>query len=361
MEITKNIENFVAFIQSLTPSSKIATIHDTDPDGMSAAVLLKKSLERLNLQLKLILPKNHGQRNVSNELLKELKENDIDTIIYLDIAAETYPEVHRLDNFKILVIDHHPSLESIPVNFTIVKPEFLQDELKNHQFCTAELVFKLFSELTDIADLDWLAAVGIIGDSCYPHRKEFVDSVLTKNKVKIKEQIFDTEFSDVTEFCSYADCVGTKHAYKKVFESLYNSDNYKQAIEGLQEFTPVKKEIHKALDNFDKEKEVHGDLVLYSFQSDYYINSVVSTILSHNNVKPTITLLVAQDVGTFMKISARRQDLGEDMGKLLRRATMHLPDANGGGHIPAAGATVRKEDFEKFKKNVLKEHKELEK
>ena len=357
MELTKNVQNFELFIQSLTPSSRIAAVHDTDPDGMTSVVLLKKGLERLNLKLEVNIPKHHGERDIPDELLKELQEHNIDTVIYLDIAAETYPDADKLANYKVLVLDHHPSHEVIPVNFTTIKPEFLQDELKNHEFCTAELVYRLFGELTDMKDLDWLTAVGIIGDSCYKHRKEFVDEVLKKNKVKVKPNVFDTEFSDVTEFCSYADCVGTKHAYKTVFESLYYATDYKQAIKGLEEFTPVKKEIHKILDNFEKEKEGHGDIVFYVFQSDYYINSVVSTILSHNNVKPSTTLLVGQDVGTFVKVSARRQDLKEDMGKLLRKATKDIPDANGGGHIPAAGATVRKEDFEKFKKKVLAEHK----
>ncbi|MCF7798607.1 DHH family phosphoesterase [Candidatus Woesearchaeota archaeon] len=357
MELTKNVHNFIAFIQSLSPTSRIAAVHDTDPDGMSSAVLLKKGLEKLNFKLELNIPKHHGERNIHDELLKELKEHNIDTVIYLDIAAETYPDIKRLENYKVLVLDHHPTIKDIPVNFTIIKPESLQDELDNHQFCTAELVYRLFSELTSMEELQWLACVGIIGDSCYKPRKNFVDKVLTENKVHIKPNIFDTEFSDVTEFCSYADCVGTKHAYKTVFESLYYAKEYKQAIESLKEFAPVKTEIHRALDNFEKEKEVHGNIIFYNFQSDYYINSVVSTILSHNNTKPSTTLLVAQEVGSFMKISARRQDMKENMGKLLQKATKHLPDATGGGHIPAAGATVRKEDFNDFKKNILKEHK----
>ncbi len=356
MEISKNIENFIAFIQALTPSSRIAVIHDTDPDGMSAAVLLKKGLQRLHLVPKLIIPKHHGKRDIPDALLEELRKNNIDIIIYLDIAAETYPDAKKLEQYNVLVLDHHPSLESIPINFTTIKPEFLQDELKNYQFCTAELVYRLFSEITDMQDLDWLAAVGIIGDSCYPVRKEFVDPILKKNKVQIEKNIFDTPFSDVTEFCSYADCVGTRHAYKVAFESLDSSSNYKEAVKRLQEFLPVKKEIHLSLNAFEKKKEVHKDLIFYTIESDYYINSVVSTILSHNKVPSHTTLIVSQNVGAFMKISARRQDMKEDMGKLLRKATAHLEDANGGGHIPAAGATVRSEDFETFKKNIIAIH-----
>jgi len=358
VEISKNIENFVAFIQSLTTSNRIAVVHDTDPDGMSAAVLLKKGLQRINRSATIFIPKHRGERSVPDEMLDEFTQHNIDTIIFLDIAAETYPDAQELDSYKVLVLDHHPSKEDIPPNFTIVKPDMLQDHLKNYQFCTADLVYTLFSEFVDMSDLDWIAAVGIIGDSCYIHRKDFVDKVLKQNNVPIKKNVFDTEFSNVTEFCSYADCVGTRHAHKVAFESLDYAANFKEAIEGLQEFLPVKNEIHKALDEFPKKKETHKNIIFYKFQSDYFINSVVSTILSFHHVPKNTTLFVCQEVGGFIKVSGRRQDLKVDMGMLMKKATEHFNDANGGGHIPAAGGTIRKEDFESFKKKVLQIHKE---
>ena len=60
--------------------------------------------------------------------------------------------------------------------------------------------------------------------------------------------------------------------------------------------------------------------------------------------------------GNRVTLSARRQDRKKDMGKLLHDSVYGLPDGNGGGHVPAAGASLLRQDYPEFKKRLLENH-----
>jgi hypothetical protein len=57
--------------------------------------------------------------------------------------------------------------------------------------------------------------------------------------------------------------------------------------------------------------------------------------------------------GDLMTISGRNNQSKIAMNKLIKIALEGLPDANGGGHIPAAGGRCRVEDYPKFKEKVI--------
>jgi nanoRNase/pAp phosphatase (c-di-AMP/oligoRNAs hydrolase) len=42
------------------------------------------------------------------------------------------------------------------------------------------------------------------------------------------------------------------------------------------------------------------------------------------------------------------------MGKLMRDGTRYLEGAVGGGHAPAAAAKIKRDDFSRFKNNLIK-------
>lgn len=353
MKLTKEVlEKFTHFTNSITDKDKVCVLHDTDMDGVTAGVLAKKGLQEIGIEPAIVTPMYHGERSITLDFAQKLMDNEITVLIAVDLPIESYDGIDLLSELKVMVIDHHP-IEKEPAGVTIIKPQLMELDFEPSQICAANLVYNLFDSLADMSQYDWLAALGMMADSTYQTEKDFVDKVLVKNGNKVKKDVFATDFSRAASYGTYADCVGGKDAYDKLFAAFDESSDYKEAISKLTEFAPVEKEVNKLLRNFDKKKEeLDGDLVFYEITAKYRVNSIVSTILSHKKV-PDKTLVVAEKRDDDYKLSGRRQDLKVHVGNMFRECVAGLEDANGGGHRPASGARVLKKDYETFKKKVI--------
>jgi single-stranded DNA-specific DHH superfamily exonuclease len=93
-------------------------------------------------------------------------------------------------------------------------------------------------------------------------------------------------------------------------------------------------------------------LIFYIIKSKYRIKAPLNTRLSLEMPNKTI-LLLQESEGGKISISARRRDEKVAVNDLLENAIVGLEGASGGGHIPAAGATIRKQDLQKFKENIM--------
>jgi len=69
---------------------------------------------------------------------------------------------------------------------------------------------------------------------------------------------------------------------------------------------------------------------------------------------PNKTLVVCQQNGKMIDISARRQDRKVAVNNLLIEATRGLQNATAGGHIPAAGARILAKDWNLFKQRIIR-------
>lgn len=355
MKITnKNkLEEFHAFINSINDSDKVAVIYDTDMDGISSGVVTVKALEKLGKIVHFQRSRTPGTRTLTQDLLDVFEKEHITKILFLDLPVEGYANANEINKYDVMVIDHHPLIQEHNKNFTIIKSFDLQTETQGHKYCTAHMSYDLFSSMTNIEDIDWIAATGIIGDITYQTQKKFVDSILNKYDFTIKDNPFDTEIGEVVQYVTYATCIGTQEEMNNIFDALYNATTPQKTIEGLKHLTPVKEEFEKLIQNYDSNKEIISDeLIIYEFEAQYYINSPVSTTISQIKDKHK-TIITAHFKDDIVSISARRQDGKHHMGDMLRECTQDLPEANGGGHAPAAGAKVQKKDYQTFKERAI--------
>lgn len=355
----EKVNEFKAFIKSITDNDKLAVIYDTDMDGISSGVLTVKALERMGITVSFQRSRTPGSRILTQDLLEVFEKKSITKIIFLDLPIETYTNTHEIKDYDVLVIDHHPRTPNYDKKIISVKSFDVQTELPGHKYCSTHLVYDLFSELTDMKEFDWILITGIIGDITFDKHKELVDSTLQKYNVKEKPNYFDTEIGELIQYTTYATCIGTQEEMNKIFNALYFAKNHKDAISKLEHLNPVKEEFEKLVLEFENNKEEIGDdLVFYEFEAEYYINSPVCTALSQTKV-PDKSLLCIHFKDGRANISARRQDGKVHMGELLRDCVKDLKDSNGGGHPVAAGAKVNTDDYETFKKRVIlwvKEH-----
>ena len=90
---------------------------------------------------------------------------------------------------------------------------------------------------------------------------------------------------------------------------------------------------------------------LYEDKSKYGVGiRAVKGIISDNQ----LFIAYKQNDDGLVHMGARRNDQQLNCAEVLKKAVSGLEGATAGGHVPAAGARCKKEDFNQFKKNLIK-------
>ena len=118
----------------------------------------------------------------------------------------------------------------------------------------------------------------------------------------------------------------------------------------------AEEDISKWMNNLDK-IEKYGELIVYEIKPKYKIHSTLSTQINLRFF-PNNTVIVISDYENkeLLEISARDQRCIIKLNEFLRDLVKDLPDSTAGGHIPAAGARIRKEDLNIFKKRLIEKY-----
>ncbi|MBS3152547.1 DHH family phosphoesterase [Candidatus Woesearchaeota archaeon] len=364
-----HIQEFNSYIKNIKPEDKITVVyHGFCGDGVCSAIITVKSLER-TLERKVDITIHEPNVGFSNTLFEKLKTEKINKVIFVDLAIYKSIDIIKKAEklFDILVIDHHEYTNDLnSAKTTFIHSNFVNKNIPSNFYPASKLCYDLFSNLTNIEDLDWLSCLGLIADAGYKQWKEFLVKTMKRYGVKEKEDIFLTEFGKATANITSGESF-SEHA-DDVFEIIYNANSHKQILNNklLNECNKkVSDELKYWIDNRDK-AERHKDLIIYVINPKYKIGSTLSTILSFQYFKNSTTIIidtstkVISDEGyDYVKVSARDQNINVKVNKLLEMATKSLKGAKAGGHMPAAGGIIKREDMEIFKKKLIKFYDEL--
>ncbi len=345
----KAVQDFKAFIKRISKEDKVVLVYDRDGDGVSATAIAKISLSRKGIDSKAV----PSERANVEALINELKNLKPDFVIYFDLTGEGYPEViDALPQAKFMVIDHHKQYGS-PKGMLIIKPGKLGYKRDPSTYPTAKMSYDLFSKISDISDLKWMACVGIISDSTYLYWKRFVDSVLKAKKWENKD-VFESVPGKVAAVINASNTIYESRIHEAMELMLLASPAkiLKSDLAKLSE--TIKKEVDRHVAQYGRaEVFLNGKLVIFEFKSKYKIAGFVSNKMSKKHFPNNFFLVVERSRG-WVKISARSPLGGIPANSSLEKAMEGLRDAKAGGHAPAAGAAVREGDFEKFKKRLIK-------
>jgi len=350
------------FFKSLTLKDNIALLHDTDPDGTTSGKIIVEAIQQLGAKVSLFLINERKEHFISDEKIKVMKQHNINILITTDKTVDSNPDqIKKIEQFaNIVVFDHHIIEHDISSEKTIfLKPQLIFDGVPPDRYCSAKLSYDILSRITNLNHLDWICAVGVIGDMAYPAWPEFMDNVYKKYNIKSQPNPIDTSLGMVTQLISFAESLGEAET---CFNLILQSNTIELATKNLQQYNIVKQELEEYINNAEKvvKKYNNDQLIIYEIDSKYKIKSMLSTALSQR-FYPNKTLIIVQQIDNEMTISARRQDCKKNMNKLLKLALGSL-NGNAGGHAPASGASVGVKDYPEFKKRLIEseQSKEIE-
>ncbi len=352
-------ETFKNYIKNLKQEDNIHVYyHAYCADGLCSAVITTKAIERIqNLKIKNIIA--HKFYEVTPELIKQVKENKAKKVIFADLSIDAKPEmIKQLEKeAEILIIDHHQYENSLESEKTIfLHASKIKQEIDSSKYPASKLTYDLFSELTNIEDLDWLSAIGLISDMGYNTWKQFVKNIVKKYKFTENEDIMKTDIGKAKALLSTA-MMFPRSDNGTILHTVYN---YKEPNELLNnnEFRRLQKQVTEEMNHWIKKlntAETHGNLIIYEIKPKIYISSTLSTVLSIEYLqKKTLILISDMEDQEKLVINSRDQSMKTNMNELLKEATKGLKEATAGGHIPAAGAKIKREDLKQFKENIIK-------
>ena len=148
-------EDFAAFVGALDRGARVVILHDSDADGVTAGVVLQRTLERLAFTdvVRVIPNRERDAWTAANRALVAAQSPR--ALFVLDLGVRGEPIV---DGVPTCFIDHHRPADTPPD--AVVISAYTWDPIPN----TSLIVYDLCATLADVTDLDWIAAIGVLSD-----------------------------------------------------------------------------------------------------------------------------------------------------------------------------------------------------
>lgn len=326
-------------------------IHDFDVDGITGGLTLYHTLKRLGKDVSQST-KNGRAMSMRREHLHNIKHIwQPQNIIITDQDPKSFHAYEEIREYfpteNIIIIDHHKPQEYSDALF--VHPQLTHD-IEGHKYCSSKFIYDLCNELTDIEDLSWLTAAGILGDANARYFEPFLKEVCEYNDLEIPEDWFDAEFAKIAETIDCCSAVGDIKLLPYIMQ-LNKQETLQGALSLGNPAQEVKDDVDKYVKIASTLAETHGPLVWLPIESEYGIAGWITTIVSFQF--PHRIFIGYREVIDEVGISGRYQDAKVHLGDLFREITESL-GGSGGGHAPAAGARVPKENWEAFKTQLEK-------
>jgi len=322
------------FLENIKKTDKIAIFTHTDLDRIVCGVLFydffkKKDCIEIDVFFIDYWKNKISDFNISNKMI----------VIISDFALENIlQDLMKIpEKIKVFYTDHHQSKENI--------------WRKNiYEFRTTDLGFipssRTVYEL--VWGKKWLSVLGVLADfgNEYEENKEFLNEFFEESGKSLnyfKEEVMYMLARAIIYF--------EKNKEKSFFYILKGLNS----IEELKIFKKyndeVQKEFNKFVREFKEKSEKKGKIKFFYFEPEYNIKSILINYISSFKKDEIYVFLTPSN--EKVNISLRNQSREFNLYNLIKDATKNLKDSSSGGHLNAAGATIRKKDFKKFKNNLF--------
>lgn len=373
--LMKDMDKAVARIEkAINSGENIMVFGDYDVDGTTAVSLVSSYLKTIYPNVATYIPDRYLEGyGISFKGIDYADDNEISLIIALDCGIKSIEHVAyaKAKNIDFIICDHHRPGDIIPDAVAVLDPKRVDCNYPYDELCGCGIGFKLIQALgknrnqttEDLAPYLDLVATAIAAD-IVPMTGEnrilakFGLEVINSNprpgiqalihQVK-KETLTITDV--VFIIAPRINAAGRiKHGNHAV--ELLSEFDFEQAIAFAKEiemYNSERKELDKQITieglrqiDSNNEKERFTTVV---YQEDWHkgVIGIVASRLIETYYRPTLVFTKSGD-----KLAASARSVyGFDVYNALEACSEHLEQF--GGHMYAAGMTLKKENYEKFK------------
>jgi single-stranded-DNA-specific exonuclease len=373
--LMKDMDKAVSRIEkAIANNENILVFGDYDVDGTTAVSLVSSYLRSFYPNVATYIPDRYAEGyGISYLGIDYAEDNDVSLIIALDCGIKSIDHVNyaKAKNIDFIICDHHRPGDSLPDAIAVLDPKREDCSYPYDELCGCGVGFKLIQALAEnrnqtmedlLPYLDLVATaiaadiVPITGENRVLAKfgLEVINSnprpgikALIQNVKKKVLTITDVVFI-VAPRINAAGRV--KHGNEAVaLLTEYNLEQAEQFASEIEQHNSDRKELDKqitkeALLQIEENNEQNRfSTVVYQENWHKGVIGIVASRLVEKYYRPTIVFTKSGD-----KLAASARSVKDfDVYNALEACAEHLEQF--GGHMYAAGMTLKEENYEKFK------------
>lgn len=373
--LMKDMDKAVSRIEkAIANNENILVFGDYDVDGTTAVSLVSSYLRSYYPNVATYIPDRYNEGyGISYIGIDYAADNDVSLIIALDCGIKSIDHVNyaKAKNIDFIICDHHRPGEFLPDAIAVLDPKRADCTYPYDELCGCGVGFKLIQALAEnrnqtIEDLlpylDLVATaiaadiVPITGENRVL-AKFGLEVINTNPRPGIKALIQNTKkkvltITDVVFIVApRINAAGrVKHGNEAVaLLTEYNLEQAEQFASEIEGYNSDRKELDKqitkeALLQIEENNEIERfSTVVYQESWHKGVIGIVASRLVENYYRPTIVFTKSGD-----KFAASARSVKDfDVYNALEACAEHLEQF--GGHMYAAGMTLKEENYQNFK------------
>ena len=370
-DMEKAVERILIAIQN---KEKIIIYGDYDVDGITSVTVLKKFLEEQGLKTGEYIPNrlNEGY-GLNKEAVKNISEQGYTLIITVDCGISCIEEIEYAKELgmEVIVTDHHEPGEIIPDCLAVVDAKRKDNKYPFNQLAGVGVVFKLIQAISlklNLEAKEYLKYLDIVCVGTISDIVPLIDEnrVITKLGLKLVERTRNIGLKILLESTGYKEINSTTISFgiaprinacgrmgeEKEALELFLTNNIqeaKQISERLNQYNIERQETEKqifkqAIQEIEEENKDVPCIILGKEGWHHGIIGIVASKVTDIYFKPSILICFEGEEGK----GSGRSIPGFDLHDAVMNCNTYVEKF--GGHSMAIGINVKKENFEKFKK-----------
>ena len=379
--LMKDMDKAVSRIEkAIEKGENILVFGDYDVDGTTAVALVSDFLKTCCPNIDTYIPDRYDEGyGISYKGIDYAEDNGISLIIALDCGIKSIDHIAYANkkNIDFIICDHHRPGDKLPDAVAILDPKRQDCSYPYDELCGCGVGFKLVQALAQnrnqtindlVIYLDLVATaiaadiVPMTGENRILAKfgLEVINSfprpgikALIQNLKKKILTITDVVFIIAPRINAAGRIKHGNYAVALLTEfNLEQAEQFASQIEGYNaDRKDLDKQItHEALEQIEKNNEQQGfTTVVYSENWHKGVIGIVASRLTETYYRPTIVFTKSGD-----KLAASARSVKDfDIYNALESASEHLEQF--GGHMYAAGMTLKEENYLAFKEAFEKE------
>ena len=362
-------------IKAIQNQDNVIIYGDYDVDGITSTTVLKKFLEERNMKVDFYIPNRLKEGyGLNKEAIKQIAEKGYQLIITVDCGISGIEEVEYANSLGIetIITDHHEPLENLPNAIAVVDPKRKDSRYPFHQLAGVGVVFKVIQAVSKrlrLEDKDYLKYLDLVCVGTISDIVPLVDEnrVIAKLGLKLVAMTKNLGLRELIQSSGYRDIDSNtisfgiaprvnacgRMGYEEEALNLFLSQDQETVTlltQKLNQYNKDRQETEKrifeqALEMIEKDKEYENSaIILGNDQWHHGVIGIVSSKITDMYFKPSILICFEGEEGK----GSGRSIPGFDLHNALCSCSNHLEKY--GGHEMAVGLSLKKEEFERFKK-----------
>lgn len=370
-------------IEAINKNEKIMIYGDYDVDGITSISVLQKFLKEREVEVSSYIPNRLEEGyGLNKEAIKGIYDKGYRLMITVDCGISAIEEIEYANSLGIttIITDHHEPLEELPKALAVIDAKRKDNKYPFNQLAGVGVVFKLIQALGIKLGLDEkeylkyldLVCVGTISDIVPLVDENRVIAKLGLKLVNVTKNLglrclleaagYKTIDSNTVSFgiAPRVNACGRMGHETEALDIFLSDDINEVRIltEKLNEYNRTRQETEKnivkeALELIETNKENEKSAIVLGHNGWHHgVIGIVSSKITETYFKPSI--LVSFEDGSAK--GSGRSIPGFDLHEALCKCSKLLEKY--GGHEMAVGLSLKEENFESFKQELVKIAKE---